>query len=191
MSKPICSFPECANLVRSVGLCDSHYAQKRRGKELAPLGGKSITVHERFWRRVTKTETCWIWNGSKDSEGYGSIRFNGKNHPVHRVSYTWSKGDIPNGLAIDHICHNTSCVNPAHLRLATIKQNREHVLGAQSTSRSGIRGAIWSGSKQKWEARVGHNGKRYYAGYYDTPEEAGEAARLKRLELFTHNDLDR
>jgi hypothetical protein len=33
MSNP-CSFPECPNASRALGLCDTHYAQHRRGVEL-------------------------------------------------------------------------------------------------------------------------------------------------------------
>ena len=191
MTKSTCSFDGCTKPCRTLGLCDSHYWQHRQGKDLKPLGGQHLSLEERFWQKVDKSGSCWVWTGATFPDGYGCVRLNGTNAGAHRLSYEWAKGEIPEGLFIDHICHNTSCVNPDHLRLATNKQNRENVLGAQSTSRSGIRGAIWNSSKQKWGARVGHNGKRYYAGYFDTPEEAGEAARLKRLELFTHNNLDR
>lgn len=36
-----------------------------------------------------------------------------------------------------------------------------------------------------------HNGKVIQVGTFDSAEEAGEAVRLKRLNLFTHNDVDR
>ena len=45
--------------------------------------------------------------------------------------------------------------------------------------------------RNKFRARVKHNRKTYCVGSFDTVEEAGEAARLKRIERFTHNDADR
>ena len=42
-----------------------------------------------------------------------------------------------------------------------------------------------------WQATVVHNYERHFLGFFDTAAEAGEAARLKRLELYTHNALDR
>ncbi len=36
-----------------------------------------------------------------------------------------------------------------------------------------------------------HNYHRYFLGFFDTAEEADAAARAKRLELYTHNELDR
>jgi hypothetical protein len=43
----------------------------------------------------------------------------------------------------------------------------------------------------KFKARVYHNGKCYECGTFTTLDAAAAAARAKRLELFTYNDLDR
>jgi hypothetical protein len=43
----------------------------------------------------------------------------------------------------------------------------------------------------KYKGQVGHHGKVIYVGMFDTADEAAEAVRAKRLELHTHNDLDR
>jgi len=94
-------------------------------------------------------------------------------------------------MSVDHKCHTPSCVNPAHLRLATHKQNLEHRAGANSNSASGERGVYWSSQKNKWQVLVTHNGKSVHGGFFDTVLEAAEAAKMKRLELFTHSDMDR
>lgn len=49
----------------------------------------------------------------------------------------------------------------------------------------------WNKWRGKWEAHAGHKGKKYVAGYFANVDDAAEAARLKRIELHTHNDLDR
>ena len=32
------------------------------------------TAEQRFWAKVQKTETCWLWQGTKDRNGYGQKR---------------------------------------------------------------------------------------------------------------------
>lgn len=70
------------------------------------------------------TETgCWDWGGYRDRAGYGQIHYARRAHWVHRVSYATFIGPIPEGMTVDHQCHNPSCVCPGHLKLATHQQN--------------------------------------------------------------------
>src|SRR4051812_41530336 len=66
---------------------------------------------------------CWEWQGTKNSEGYGRITVFRKNRRAHRIAYEAFVGPIPDGLSLDHLCRNTSCVNPAHLEPLPIKEN--------------------------------------------------------------------
>jgi hypothetical protein len=148
-----------------------------------------------FWSRVSKTDTCWNWTGCL-TKGYGMSRAwkGDKNRMVlaHRLSYFLANGACPDEIIVDHICHNRSCVNPGHLREATNKQNNEHRSGAQSNSKSGIRGIGYEPNRPKpWRARVTHNRQVIQLGRFATSEEAEAAVKAKRIELFTHNDLDR
>jgi len=147
------------------------------------------TLEERFWSKVNKTETCWIWNGAKDSHGYGSFGVDRKMKIAHRLAVSLSGLELAPQL--DHICHNRACVNPAHLRPVTHKQNQEHKSGVQSNNLSGYRGVSYRKRDGKWRALVMHNWKPIHLGYFDTPEEANEVVVAKRNELFTHNDADR
>lgn len=148
------------------------------------------TVEQRFWAKVDKTGECWLWTASL-SHGYGQF-FPGGGKPVgaHRFSYELFSGAIPQGMDVEHRCRNRACVNPFHLRLATRKQNAEN-RGASWNSRSGVRGVTWHEPTQRWRAVVTHNYRQHQVGMFDTVDEAAEAVRLKRIELFTHNDADR
>jgi hypothetical protein len=39
------------------------------------------------------------------------------------VAYEWLIGPIPPGLVLDHLCRNPPCVNPAHLKPGTDRDN--------------------------------------------------------------------
>jgi hypothetical protein len=72
----------------------------------------------RFWGQVDKGDECWEWTGKRDPDGYGRFFVS-----VHRLAYQWLVGPIPDGLQIDHLCRNPSCVNPEHLEPVTPSEN--------------------------------------------------------------------
>jgi hypothetical protein len=149
---------------------------------------------DRFWSKVDTSagpRGCWLWTASTNGKGYGWFRFNGESLFAHRVLMTVVTGEPLGNLQVDHRCRVKNCVNPMHLRLTTNKQNHENLTSANRNSKSGIRGVAWSKVANRWEAHFTHNGRAIHVGYFDTAEEADEAIRLKRLEVFTHNDADR
>lgn len=151
------------------------------------------TYFERFWNRVEKTESCWNWTGHVSKKGYGRSGIGHewiKTRAAHRASYEMKNGPLPGGLQIDHLCHNRRCVRPDHLRATTNKQNSEHK-PIESSAKSGYRGVSYRAEREKWRGTVVHNGKTFYAGHFDTPEQARDAVMALRNRLFTHNDDDR
>jgi hypothetical protein len=46
-------------------------------------------------------------------------------------------GDVPSGYELDHLCRNTSCVNPSHLEAVTHHENlsRSPLMGGWETTR--------------------------------------------------------
>lgn len=153
----------------------------------------AVPLEDRFWAKVEKAgpDECWLWTGGRGS-GYGVFNWRQDGRTIgrgaHRLAYEFSRGPIPIGWEIDHrsTCSKL-CVNPGHLRVTTRKQNQENLQKGHNPS--GVRGVTFT--RGAWQAQVGHNGRTVYLGRYRTAEEAGEAARAKRLELFTHNDADR
>ncbi|MFJ7023199.1 HNH endonuclease signature motif containing protein [Streptomyces sp. NPDC101117] len=78
---------------------------------------------DRFWAKVNKTDTCWLWTGAKTSRGYGQFTTGGRTGMAHRWAYEDRNGPIPGGLPLDHLCRTPSCVNPAHLQPVTQRVN--------------------------------------------------------------------
>lgn len=155
----------------------------------SPQPSTRIEWEARFWKKVDKSGDCWLWIAGKDAYGYGQFSIGFKKVKPHRLSYEMAKGPIPEGMVIDHRCHNRVCVNPAHLRAITQKQNTENRSEATSGA-AGFRGVTLRPSG-RFVVQVKHNQQRHYGGTFNTIEEAAEAARQLRLQLFTHNDLDR
>lgn len=68
---------------------------------------------------VKKTETCWLWTGYRNKDGYGIYR----GRLAHRIAYIETHGSYPEGTVTDHLCRVRHCVNPEHLEAVTIGEN--------------------------------------------------------------------
>lgn len=188
----LCSIEACEKVAYAHTWCQKHYDRKKYLKQLPP----KPTFEQRYWAKVDKTSNpdgCWLWTGPKNELGYGSISWFGPNIKAHRLSWSWANmcPVPPRRLPIDHMCYNPPCVNPAHLRLVTLKQNAENKSKIPSDNTSGYQGVSWCKIMLKWFAYANSNGKRYKAGYFQDVHEAGAAALEMRNKLFTHNDKDR
>ena len=79
----------------------------------------------RFWSKVERlgSNDCWRWLAAMNHQGYGVFQYRNAGRMAHRVSYELTHGPIPDGLVVDHLCRNRSCMNPAHLDVVTPRTN--------------------------------------------------------------------
>jgi hypothetical protein len=81
-------------------------------------------VLDRLDSKFTVGDDCWEWTAGRDKNGYGQFRSDdGVTTKAHRLLWELLVGSIPEGLELDHLCRNPSCVNPAHLEPVTHAEN--------------------------------------------------------------------
>ncbi len=81
---------------------------------------------------------CWHHPSVPTAKGYAQTKYGwpvAKSTLIHRLSWMHYKGDIPEGMVLDHMCHNPAeceggnncphrrCVNPDHLQLVSAEEN--------------------------------------------------------------------
>jgi len=84
----------------------------------------SFSKDDIYRRCVPEPNTgCWLWIGNYEAHGYGAIEMKGKRYLAHRYAYLVFKGEIPEGLELDHLCRTPACVNPDHLEAVDHRTN--------------------------------------------------------------------
>ena len=108
-----------------------------------------MTTEQRFWNKVRKTDTCWLWIASLRHKGYGAFAYTRNGVMVqdraHRYSWTIHNGEIPEGLCVLHRCDVPACVNPKHLFLGTKADNNADMVSKGRLNRYRTKGRYRSG----------------------------------------------
>lgn len=178
-----------------LGLCVKHYGRMRAHGNTRTVKPNSVPVpiEERFWAKVQKGASCWLWVAAHTPEGYGLVSYDSRSRLAHRVSWALTTGthlsEVP--TLLDHKCHVRNCVNPDHLQPATQAENTQNLTLLKTNTASGVRGVTWCRNTKKWRARAKHNKQDHLAGYFGTVEEARIAVIQLRNSLFTNNIEDR
>ena len=120
IDRPRCPVADCELLVRWRGFCYRH----------DPGPAPRISFADSVFARIDASGDCWEWTGALDGRGYGQTYIPGLYQPrrAHRVVYELLVGPIPDGLVIDHLCRNPSCVNPDHVEPVTQGTNIRRAL---------------------------------------------------------------
>lgn len=180
-NKP-CSFEGCENPVRARGWCPTHWLRWRKYGD--PSVTKLLRFHgpdETIAARTRQAGDCIEWTGSVGSHGYGRVYVDGFRELVHRYAWARVNGPIPDGAQVDHMCWNKRCVNPGHLRIATIAENVSSRNGAQPGRKNNLPRNVYLTKGKRYYVMAG--GRRF-GGVFDTVEEATVVAEAARHEMF-------
>lgn len=145
-----CTIEGCPRKHYATGLCRMHYQRAKKtgaAGSADPLYVRDGPLEERFWSKVNRDGPvppqrpelgpCWLWTRATFRDGYGEFQYATRDtRGAHRVAYELSIGPIPEGLTVDHVCHNGNpscdggrecihrrCVNPDHLEAVPFRTN--------------------------------------------------------------------
>lgn len=133
-SNRTCSVDGCEKCRHGGSLCSMHSERRRR---TGSLELHRPTAEVRFWSKVQVTGFCWEWVGAISDTGYGSFHISKEQGRTGAHRYVWEllMGPIPDGLVVDHLCRNRSCVNPDHLEPILEAENIRRGMSSAHISR--------------------------------------------------------
>jgi hypothetical protein len=79
------------------------------------------------------------------------------------------------GQQVDHRNHRTLDNRRKNIRLCSLNENRWNAR-KRSNNTSGLIGVHWDINREKWQSRIGINGKTFFLGYFT---DKVEAARVR------------
>lgn len=103
-------FTQAARRARNPVLTDAQYFERYKSRTIVDENG------------------CWLWQGFVHKTGYGDTAYRGKNMKAHRAMFIVAKEPVPDGLNVLHTCDVRNCINPDHLWLGTISDNKQDEL---------------------------------------------------------------
>jgi len=124
--------------------------------------------------------------GSLHHKGYIQIGINKTLYLAHRLAWFYYYGNLPN-QTIDHINGIKTDNRISNLRDISSSGNCQNLL--RSRGSSGLIGAHFQKSRNRWSSSIKLNGVRTHLGYFKTAEEAHTAYIAAKRSMHPFNTL--
>ena len=127
--------------------------------------------------------------GNLSDGGYIRICIDYKSYRAHRLAFLYMEGYLPT-KEIDHINHERSDNRWANLRVAGRQENAKNQTKRVDNT-SGYTGVSFCKKSSKWTARLKHDGKYLFLGYFNKIEDAINARKLADIKCGYHRNHGR
>lgn len=101
-------------------------------------------IAELLTRYTVTAKGCHEWTGTRNKQGYGVIGMyidgQAKGVPAPRLQWMHTRGEIPAGCVIMHVCDNPPCINPDHLTMGTQAANLADMRHKGRHNTAGLKG---------------------------------------------------
>lgn len=147
-----------------------------------------------YWKLSVKNQSkckyhCSVGDiaGNVNSSGYVVVNLFGHQLRVHRIIWEMHFGEIPEGMEVDHINHDTTDNRIENLRIVSRSGNmRNKSIDKRNTS--GATGVYYHRKNKKWYAQIMHNKKRIHLGFFCSFDLAVEARKEAELKYCYHKN---
>lgn len=140
---------------------------------------------DRFYSKLPQIldeNSCWEWQGTIDSYGYGSFSIGKKTVKAHRISYEIFYAEPLNRFMCLHKCDNRKCVNPHHLSAGTHLDNMKDKVD-RGRCYSGDQKGENNGASKITDVQVKEIRKLYDSGKY-TKTKLGKMFNVHRTTIY-------
>lgn len=121
-----CNVNDCGKPHYCRGMCVAHYAAARKRGDFQPKPKAERGAPMAFVLAAAKSDTddCILWPYGK-AYGYGKVVYQGRGWQAHGLALMLASGrnGWAEGLDAAHNCGRPACVNPKHIRWATVREN--------------------------------------------------------------------
>lgn len=149
---------------------------------------------EEFWFDLEDYDKIKDYYWSYDSHGYVITQERSGEKRKRILLHRLVMGNIPSNLVVDHRRHPPRTDHKIDNRKSNlqIKTNSQNMMNTHpyTTTRSGVLGVTYDKTSNKWQSRIGINGKRIHLGWFDNKDDTIKARKEAEVKYFGNYRFD-